>query len=131
MVTRVRVFDETTSGERYGELTLDFLTEVVSVRELIRARVYQEVIEHNAKQPSSFSGLVQPGETERRLNGNRSSLPRRIDWEAQYAKALEAFGRNGFVLLVDDMQLTELDEQITLRHDTNVTFLRLVPLIGG
>jgi hypothetical protein len=131
VVTTVHVYDETTSGERSGELTLDFLTEVVSVRELIRARVYQEVTEYNANRPTRFRGLVQPGETERRLNGSRPHQPRRIDWETQYAKALDAFGRNGFLLLVDDVQLTELDEQVTLHHDTKVTFLRLVPLVGG
>ena len=67
MATTVRVYDETTSGERSNELTLDFLTEVVTVRELIRARVNQEVTEYNAKQPSRFSGLVQPVADERRL----------------------------------------------------------------
>ena len=131
MATTVRVYDETTSGDRSNALTLDFLTEVVTVRELIRARVYQEVTEYNAKQPARFSGLVPPAATERRLNGDRPRLPQRIDWEAQYAKALDAFGRNGFLLLVDDEQVTELDDEVTLRHDTVVTFLRLVPLVGG
>jgi hypothetical protein len=127
----VRVFDETSSGDRTNEFALDFLTEVVTVRELIRARVYQEVTEYNARQPSRWSGLVQPGAVEQRLNANRSPQPRRVDWEAQFQKAIDAFGRNGFLLFVDDRQLTGLDDEITLRHDTSVTFLRLVPLVGG
>jgi hypothetical protein len=127
----VTVVDETTSGERSAELTLDFLTERVTARELIRSRVYQEVREHNARQTTTFRGLVQPTDTERVLNGFTLRRPRRIDWEAQYAKALDAFGRNGFLLLVDDHQLTELDEEVELRPETNVTFLRLVPLVGG
>lgn len=131
MVTTVRVYDETTSGGCTGEFALEFLTEVVTVRELIRVRVYQEVTEYNAKQPARFFGLVQPGVTEDRLNGKRDHQPRRIDWEAQYQKAIEAFGRNGFLLLVDDQQLTDLDDEVVLRHDTRVTFLRLVPLVGG
>jgi hypothetical protein len=131
MATTIRIYDETTSGERSDALTLDFLTEVVTVRELIRARVYQEVTEYNAKQPARFTGLIQPVASERRLNGERSTLPRRIDLEAQYSRALDAFARNGFLLLVDDRQIMELDEEVTLRHDTSVTFLRLVPLVGG
>ena len=131
MVTTVQIYDETTSGDRAGALTLDFLTDVTTAREIIRARVYQEVTEYNVSQPGRFRGLIQPTDSERRLNGDRQTSPRRIDWEAQYAKALDAFQRNGFLLLVDDRQLTELDESVTLRHDTVVTFLRLVALVGG
>ena len=44
---------------------------------------------------------------------------------------VEAFGRNGFVVLVDDRQVEELDEDIELALGTEVTFLKLVPLVGG
>jgi hypothetical protein len=132
MVTRIMVVDETSSGTRTNELTLDFLTERVSVREIIRSRVYQEVTEHNARQTMPFWGLVTPTAAERTLNGEH--LPqsqRRIDWEAQFRTALQAFERNGFLLLVNDRQVTDLDEEVELRHDTSVTFLKLVPLVGG
>ena len=131
MAVTVTMVDETTSGERTGELTLDFLTERVTARELIRSRVYQEVREYNARQTGVFRGLVQPTDTERTLNGYALKEPRRLDWEAQFSKALDAFGRNGFLLLVGDRQLIDLDEEVDLRHDTDVTFLKLVPLVGG
>ena len=35
------------------------------------------------------------------------------------------------MVLVDDRQITELDETIHLTEQTKVTFLKLVPLIGG
>ncbi len=57
MVTSVTVRDETL-GEITGELTLEFLTERVTARELIRCRVYQEVTEYNARQGGVFRGLV-------------------------------------------------------------------------
>jgi hypothetical protein len=136
MVVAVAVVDETSSGERTGELTLEFLTEQVTVRELIRSRVYQEVTEHNARLvldgSRTFRGLVQPLLEERVLNGERSPrAQRRVDWEAQYQRALEAFGRNGFLLLVDDQQVLDLDAEVVLRPDSTVTFLKLVPLVGG
>ena len=56
---------------------------------------------------------------------------RKIDWEEQYKRALKGFQANGFILLVDDRQLDDLDEEIELRYDTKVSFLRLVPLVGG
>ena len=34
-------------------------------------------------------------------------------------------------MLVDDRQVDELDEEIEIRPDTTVTFLKLVPLLGG
>jgi hypothetical protein len=127
----VTVHDETTLGESTGELTLEFLTERVTAREIIRSRVYQEVTEYNARQAGLFRGLVQPRDAERTSEGFRLRTPRRIDWAEQYEAALASYARNGFLLLVDDLQVTDLDAEIELRHDTRVSFLRLVPLVGG
>ena len=131
VATTITIYDETSNGARTDALTLEFLTERVSARELIRSRVYQEVTEYNARQTGFFNGLVQPSDTERTLNGFRLQPRRRIDWQEQYTKALRAFEGNGFLLLAGDRQLLELDEEIELRHDTEVSFLRLVPLVGG
>lgn len=127
----VTVRDESTLGETTGELLLEFLTERVTAREVIRSRIYQEVTEYNARRVGLFRGLVQPRDAEREHGGSAPRTPRRIDWATQYAAALEAFARNRFLLLVDDAQVTDLDAEIELRHDTRVSFLRLVPLIGG
>jgi hypothetical protein len=105
--------------------------ESISVRELIRSRVTQEVEEYNRRKPEVFRLLVQPVEAERTLNGFRLPRLRRIDPQEQFEKALEAFDGNGFVILVDDKQVEDLDAQIDLRADTSVTFLKLVPLVGG
>ena len=131
MPATVTVHDETTFGDRTHELTLDFLTERVTVRELIRARVYQEVTEYNATAAGLFRGLVQPTDGERTARGFRVRPHRKLDWQEQYDRALRGFAANGFLLLVDDRQLDDLDEEIELRHDTTVTFLKLVPLVGG
>ncbi|MCC6780755.1 MAG: hypothetical protein IT537_29620 [Hyphomicrobiales bacterium] len=131
MATTVTVFDETTSGERAGALTLEFLTERVTVRELIRSRVYQEVTEYNARLPKHPGVPVQPSEAERLLNGERARPHQRLDWLASYDKALKSFAGNGFLLFVGDRQLLDLDEEVDLHYDTSVAFLKLVPLVGG
>ena len=135
LATTVTVRDETTLGQRTNELTLEFLTERVTVRELIRSRIYQEVTEYNAAQSGYFRGLVQPSAPDPTAGGtagdSRPRERRRIDSEAQFERALRAFRANGFLVLVDDRQVTALDEEIELRHDTSITFLRLVPLVGG
>lgn len=131
MPATLTIFDETTMGERTEALRLDLLTDRITVRELIRLRVYEEVREYNLKQPGLFRGLVQPREAERLLNGYQLRKARQINWEEQYRKAVEAFERNGFFVLVDDRQAESLDEEIEIRLNTQVSFVRLVPLVGG
>ncbi|MGW3936873.1 hypothetical protein [Streptomyces phaeochromogenes] len=128
MVTFV---DETTSGDRGAGWGLEIAEERLALRELIRRRVFQEVAEFNARTPEVFQGLVQPKDTERVLNGYALRTPRRIDPEVQSELALRAFAGNGFLVLVGDRQFTDLDEEIELKLGTEVTFLKLVALVGG
>jgi hypothetical protein len=129
------VRDETPTGSVTNQLTLDVLAETITVRELIRSRVYQEVQDYNLRQrqeaSAAFRGLVTPTDAEQTLNGARLRKPRQIDWKQQFDKASDAFTRNGFFILIDDKQAESLDETITLRHDTRVSFVKLVPLVGG
>ena len=131
MSTSLTIHDTTLSGERLNSLTFDVLTEHLTVRELIRARVYQEVQDYNQKQQSTYHGLVQPTDSERALNGYRLRSPRQIDWNAQFALALEAFQRNGFFVLIDQHQAEDLDEQVVIQRGTEISFVKLVPLVGG
>jgi hypothetical protein len=75
--------------------------------------------------------LIQPKDTQRTLNGYKFHKPRLVDADTQYEKAIEAFKGNGFIVLVDDHQLQNLDDEITLHPETPVTFLKLIPLVGG
>jgi hypothetical protein len=137
MILTIR--DETASGSVTNKLTLDVLTENLTVRELIRGRVYQEVQDYNQRQRRQadfvFRGLVTPTGAEPAAGGPaggaRLKRPREIDWKEQFDRACEAFERNGFFLLIHDRQAESLDERITLRHDTRVSFVKLVPLVGG
>jgi len=47
------------------------------------------------------------------------------------ADALHAFERQRYVVYVDGRQITDLDDLVPLRLGSKVTFLRLVPLVGG
>ena len=134
MSTTLKIKDETTfslGGDDDRDFTLDVPDEKISVQELIRARVYREVHDYNLHQPEYFQGLVQPSEAERSLNGFRMRRRRKIDPERQFELAKRAFYSNGFILLVDDRQVDELEDEIEIRPDTTVTFLKLVPLVGG
>ena len=125
------IHDETTSGQKTHSFTLDCLTERMSVRDVIRARIYQEVQDYNQKAPEYFRGLVEPAQAERTLNGYKLKAKRQIDWQEQFKRACEAFERNGFFVLVGDQQAATLDEQFEVKVDTEVSFVKLVPLVGG
>ncbi|WP_329118302.1 hypothetical protein [Streptomyces sp. NBC_01465] len=102
MVTFV---EETTSGVGggAGAWALDIAEARLTLREVIRRRVFHEVAQDKEG----------------------------ADPERQFERALTAFGRNGFVVLVGERQVEELDEEIELPAGTEVTFLKLVPLVGG
>jgi hypothetical protein len=136
MSITLTVRDETASGDVFNELPLEFPSERITVRELIRGRVYQEVQDFNRKKDErSFRGLVQPTDSERILNNSRAeyrlSKKRELDWKEQFNRAIKAFNRNGFFVLIGGKQAESLDQEVIIGHTTPVSFVKLVPLVGG
>lgn len=136
MPVTLTIRDETTAGDVYDERPLEFPTERITVRDLIRERVYQEVQDFNLEQGERvFRGLVQPTDAERVLNGRRTEYRlkehRRIEWKPQFEKAVEAFEQNGFFILIDDKQAEGLDQEFVIGRESVVSFVRLTPLVGG
>lgn len=131
MPATLTIRDERTGGGLSDVLVLEFLTERITVRELIRSRVYQEVQDYNRGRSQRFAGLVRPEGDEARLNAPRQSAAREIDWKRQFEVACEAFERRGVLILVGDRQVTGLDDEIVIEPGSEVTFLKLVPLVGG
>lgn len=130
------VRDETATGQSLYELSLEFLTERITVRDLIRERVSHEVREFNRRQGElTFRGLVQPTDTEQILNGAgvafRLKRHRPIDWEVQFERAMVGFANNGFFVLIDHQQADSLDQEFMIGPTTRVSFVRLIPLVGG
>ncbi|PHS14362.1 MAG: hypothetical protein COA78_06035 [Blastopirellula sp.] len=123
--------DENMTGETLHEWALEFPEETIEVRELIRSRVYQEVQDYNQTSPETYRGLIQPNDSEQTLNGFRLKKKRKIDWKPQFEKAIEAFKENQILILVDQKQVGDLDDLITLTPSTKISFLRLTLLVGG
>ncbi len=74
---------------------------------------------------------MDPTEAEKTLNGFKVKNRPSIDAEKQVYIALNAFQKNGFFMLVDDKQIEELDQRISLLHDSKISFVKLTPLVGG
>jgi len=146
------VYDEQRPGaERQLRHRLELPAERMTARDLIRSRIEADVAIHNAIERARLDGtiaaeeanrdrrndwLVAPGGVEQASNGPRAygpgvERPHPIKSEPLIAVALDAFARNGFFMIFDGRQIVDLDEVLTVKEDSAVTFLRLVPLVGG
>ena len=101
-------------------LVLDWQSGVpITVRELISERVqmeYSDLVEHRG---AYSDPLVDVG-------------PGGVDLvENVVTRALKGFENRHFLIVVDEQQVTSLDDTISLLPTTDVTFLRLTPLVGG
>lgn len=131
MSVRLTLRDQTSTGKQTGSVELADIPAALTLRDLIRTRVREEVASYNADRSGVFRGLVAPEGAEAVAEGFRLAARRRVDWERQADVAVDAFVRNGFFVIVDGRQATELDEELALTGSSDVRFVRLVPLVGG
>jgi hypothetical protein len=129
----VTIKDLSGAGKVAATMTLDGINSCITVRDLIRTRVREEVARYNAKAAGAeiFHGLVMPDGAEPTPDGFLMPQRRHVDWEKQADKALHAFERNGFFVLVAGRQVTDPGEILELTADTDIRFIRLVQLVGG
>ncbi|MEM1320821.1 MAG: hypothetical protein AAGG75_11230 [Bacteroidota bacterium] len=123
--------DESMSGDILREIEVALKGELTTVREIISARVEAEVALYNERRSVYFQGFVQPKDTERTLNGYKFKAHRQIDPEKQVYIALDAFTKNGYFVLIDNVQAESLDQEVLVDDQTRVSFIQLTPLVGG
>ncbi len=123
--------DETAGGQTTNELKVSFASELTTVKEIIKARVTAEVDTYNNRMPEYFKGLVQPCDAERTLNGYKLKEKRKVDSEKQCLVAWDAFQKNGFFMLIDNIQSESLEQMVVINTNTNISFIKLTPLVGG
>jgi hypothetical protein len=120
MAVGVRVWDESSTGQRTKRFTLELVSDRITARELIRRRVQREMelcnsaADYTDQDPTIDLRPAPPA-----------------DWHISADAAEESFRRNAFFLLVGDRQIESLDEELLIAPGTEVLFLRLVPLVGG
>ena len=127
-MAQVVVRDQVLGGADVVGVTLTFPVERITVRELIRSRVYQEVEDYNrSKQETPYKAWA--------AQSGHSPAPQgrgaEVVWRTEYDRACEAFERKRVFVLIGDRQATTLDEKIDVSRDIEVTFVRLVLLAGG
>ena len=129
---QITIQDQQIGGPITHKMVINFLTEEITLRDLIKSRVYQEVKDANTTKDNLPMPMLKLTEIEQALNPFKMKKKHKtIDFQEQYDKAIDAFEKNRYFVLVDDFQPTKLDEKITLRPDTKINFVRLVYLAGG
>ena len=85
----VTICDGMVPGTKTKRFTIENLTERMTVREIIRARIHQEVQDYNQTLPELHFGLVQPTEAGRTLNGCQIRKPKPINGEPRFRTAAD------------------------------------------
>ena len=120
-------------GEIYSVGEVRFHKPVITVRELIGARVDLELEAHREREGVSSREL--------QLNGADKVLRRSLFLACRGGEspardrmietAEQGFLCNRFFILLDDRQAEHLDDELELDKTGTVTFLQLTPLQGG
>jgi hypothetical protein len=124
---------------------LELGSQPITAAQLIRRTVEEQLRELTARQALSAEQRAQAfdrqyltdDEIRRQAeSGAVGRAPRPLrrpagDVEQEVARALRAFACGAFVLLVDGRQVEQLDSVVDAGLGTRVTFLRLMPLVGG
>ena len=145
MATVLKIIDEYFGSDAPGRRSggeLHLVSERMTPREIIRRRVENEVAELNNQRrmkagatASTRSFLVDSGSSPPELLLNAKRSPKGplalLDAESETDRALTAFGKRAFILLVDDRQVEDPDAAVTVGQGSEVVFLYLTPLKGG
>ena len=127
MSVALKIIDQVPGARPRVMRELRLASERATLRQLLKHRIDEEVAEINAGKAAALS-LVTP---EERRGAGKKPTPRPVDAERQLAAAVEAFERRRIVVIVGRQQILDLDEPFGIEPGAEVTFLKLVPLVGG
>jgi hypothetical protein len=86
-------------------------------RQFLRALTAKEI------EAAAEKGKIQMGESE--------VGPQEVDEDHAVGAALQAFEDGMYLVVIDDVEQTQLDQPIYLTADSRITFIRLTLLSGG
>ena len=118
------------TGQRTSHVRLTLPVATLTVQELIAHKVRQEVEEFLTAQRSDVSGeYLTPEE----LLGVTPSASRGVTGTAfdEIARAQQAFTARAYMIVMDNQRVWEPDTLLTLRPETQVEFIKILPLVGG
>ena len=142
----IEVQSKIVGGNPTGPLIGTVLVEVsmtrITVTDLIRRVVEEQVwdlmnrrkLNTSEAQRALERQYLTDDEVAKQAAGGAVRLPRvlkPLDPEREVRRAIEAFEKGTYLVLVNGRQVAGLSETLTLAESSRVTFLRLTPLVGG
>lgn len=127
-MTVVTVESKVTRGGRLEQalapVTLDFLEQEITVAELIRRTVTEQVRRLQAQHEGSAALARQYG-------GEREAGGDVIDAAREVQRAQEAFSQGYFTILINGSPASDLQQTLTFAPGVSIRFVGLTPLVGG
>lgn len=110
----------------------------VTLRNVIDRIVRQEVIAFRKRQRDrqllralSAEQIDDGAAAGKIISGESEVKPQEVDDDEAVSVALQAFEDGIYIVAIDGSERRKLDEQVVLRDDTRITFVRLTLLAGG
>jgi hypothetical protein len=126
---------------------LEFASQKLTVSKLIRATVSEQIermladlgYQDEQVQRALDRRYLTASEVSRQAGDGKVSLPvipraerpPQISKEGEIKKARDAFVSGVYMIVVDGHQAEDLNEVLTLKPNSKVTFIRMMPLRGG
>jgi len=142
-VNQLHIRDLSMQGETLHELWINFPESTITVRELIEQRVRIEFAKYLENQEHSGIEIFEISETEKRLNlgtigkgdheseKDQSNDINEAALKKHIADALKGFSNNEYFITVNENQVLSLDDRLQAIDANTVSFMKLIPLMGG
>lgn len=116
--------DENLQGKCLKERRLTIETDWVSVREIIAARIMDEVKANNEKERTPLVALLEDCFAERLpLASQRQIDPSQLEHEV--FQALNAFHSNAYFVLINSIKVRSLDQIVKINPQTVISFIQM------
>ncbi|MCL4255374.1 MAG: hypothetical protein KJ043_16560 [Anaerolineae bacterium] len=125
-------------------VALDLLTETLTIRDLITHTVEEQIRDLRIQRQMDFDNIqhilnrqyLTDAEIQAQAKTGAIKMPELpndspIFIIQETEKALTAFEKGVYVIIIDGEQAQSLNDTVTLKPTSKVTFLRLTPLKGG
>lgn len=118
-------------------LEIDDITNQPSLQELLTAVVRQQVTAYNNKTPDkNLLPFLSPAQVDDAAAAGKAGFgsiynEHKADAEKAQATALQAFEDGLFAVFINDQEITDLTEKLSLDDLTIITFVRLTFLAGS
>lgn len=127
---QIEITDTTVAGVVLNKVSFDLINESPTLENIIRQRVVSEVMAYNKTLGEIFYGLVQPINSVNLSNGYKMNEAKNINAKKQVFMAVEGFKNNNYIVLINDKQMVDLNEEVSVNSETKIQFIKLTPLYG-